>query len=153
MRIIGGRSRFATVGPLRRVPLWETFRSARSWLPRFLGWAKRRGLETSFGTAGHERLRDVRDLRLREVEPADLSVDFQAKLKGVCAVDSNIVGVWVTWMSSGDAPPELLAVLLLDRYDEESVDRFVQRANALDGPSCVASVPSGRPAAKAFYQR
>ena len=102
-----------------------------------------------------ERAGDALDRgsELRLVEPSELSAEFRAKLLDVCRADSNVAGLWLSWLSSRDAAPELLAALLLDRSDERAIRDFIARADALDGPRFVVAVPKGIPTAKPFYRR
>lgn len=128
--------------------------SSRWWLPRAFGGSEEaRSEEPHAGGPRTERLIDVPNLRLREVENTDLSPPFKAQLTEACAADPNIARLWLILMSSGNAERELLALLALDRNVDQSVHGFLQRANSLGGPSCVASVAEGTPKPKPFYQR
>ena len=93
------------------------------------------------------------NLQLREVEATDLSPAFKAQLTEACIADPNIARLSLLWMSSGNAKRELLALLAVDRNVDQSVYGFLQRVNALGGPSCVVSVPEGTLKLKRFYQR
>jgi len=119
----------------------------------FGGREEARSEEPEVGGPRTERLIDVPNLGLSEVEATDLSPAFKAQLTEACIADPNIARLSLLWMSSGSAERELLALLALDRNVDQSVHGFLQRVNALGGPSCVVSVPEGTPKPKPFYQR
>jgi len=102
-----------------------------------------------------ERIGDALDRgsELRLVEPSELAVEFRSKLLDVCRADSNVAGLWLVWLSSREAAPELLATLMVDRHDERAIRDFIARADALGGPRFVAAVAKGIPTAKPFYRR
>jgi hypothetical protein len=102
-----------------------------------------------------ERFGDAlaRGSKFRSVEPSELGAGFRAKLLDVCRADSNVAGVWLAWLSSSDAAPELLATLVLDRPEERAIRDFIARADALGGPRFIVAVPDGVPTAEPFYRR
>jgi hypothetical protein len=125
------------------------------WLRRALGLKGPSTCIAHTTLPAMERVRDAltRGASLRRVEPSDLSAEFQSKLLGVCRADPNVAGMWLGWMSSSGAEPELLASLILDRADEPAIRAFIERANALGGPSFVVGIPDTIPSAKPFYRR
>src|SRR5262245_18476792 len=102
-----------------------------------------------------ERLGDAlhRGSEVRLVDPSELAAEFRAKLLDLCKADSNVAGLWLAWLSSGDGTRELLANLVLDRSDERTIRDFIARADALGGPRFVVAVAEGIPTATPFYRR
>jgi hypothetical protein len=91
--------------------------------------------------------------RVRLLDESELSADLQSRLWGLCRADSNIVGLWLAWITWTNEPPELLANLVVDRVDERTMADFIARADALGGPRFVVAFSEGIPSAKAFYRR
>ena len=102
-----------------------------------------------------ERLGDAlaRGSELRLADPSELPPEFRAKLFDLCTGDSNVAGLWLAWLSSGDGSKELVASVALDRSDERTIRDFIARADALGGPHLVVAVPKGIPTANPFYRR
>lgn len=94
-----------------------------------------------------------RGATLCPVEPSDLPSEFEVRLLDICKADSNVEGVWLMWMSTKGAPPEMLASLLLERPNEPAIRDFIRRANALGGPPFVVAIPDGIPSSRPFYRR
>lgn len=102
-----------------------------------------------------ESFRDAfdRGARLHPLDPSELPPEFQAKLVDICKSDSNVAGLWLLWLRSGDAAPEIFASLLLERPDQLTVRDFIRRADALGGPSFAVGLPGSMPSSEPFYLR
>src|SRR3954462_3631887 len=103
------------------------------WLRRVFDLAGRGACVTHTTLPSKERVRDALDRgeRFRLVEPCDLPAEFQVRLLDVCRADPNLAGLWLAWLSSSGATPELFASLILDRPDEPAIRDFIKRADAL----------------------
>ena len=124
------------------------------WLKSIFGWSRPSPPAAGKQLPPTERLGDVlkRGGTLRDVQASDFAHEFASRLREVCRGDTNVAGVWLGWLSDGDSSG-LVAVLQLDRVDEQAIRRFVAHVNALDGPRCIATVPEKTPTGVPFYQR
>lgn len=123
----------------------------RSWLDTF--FAGRTVPPSPQGGFETQRFLDVPNLRFGEVELTELSREFQDQLTQACTVDANILRVWIFWIYSGKAQPELLAVLKLDRPDDEAIHNFLRRVYSPGEPGCVACLVDENAKGNPFYQR
>ena len=120
-----------------------------AWFRRFIP-AEPRSVDTAGFSS--QRFKDLQNLHVGQVNPADLSVAFRERLMRACVADQNIRGLWINWMTSRHAERELLVVLSLEVQDDESVRTFLQRIHSPDGPRCAAAVTAGTPES-AWYRK
>ena len=110
---------------------------------RSLGVAPRPSVDSAGFSTG--RFKDLENLEVRPVDPADLPVGFSERLRRACEVDQNIRGLWIHWVTSKHTDRELLTVLALEIQDNETVRTFLQRIYSEQGPQCAAAVTTGAP--------
>ena len=106
-----------------------------SWLISTKGKMKRPGRDaTHTRLPAKKRVRDALDRgsELRWVDPSELAPEFRAKLLDVCTADSNVAGLWLVWLSSGDSAPELLPWCLTDAMSARFVISSRERMRLAD---------------------
>ena len=94
-----------------------------------------------------------RGAQFHPIPPGSFPADFEVRLRKICWEDPNVLEVRLLWVLWPKASPELLATLSLQDPSELAIRRFVDRADALNGPRFIGCIAEGRGASVPFFRR